>query len=594
MDRQQYNDLRLFKKAKRRVTLVLILSYFALCIWPGAMYFLLGQPIFTRPDQFTVYYLLAMLIEMVIWMLIFFALSSGKPATRYLVILGILCQLGFVAYLIYSAYLQPNYVLVYGLWAALEMVRNAFLLWLNKWLRRSWYAKIFFDKTITLSKSEQRAQERQARRQLNTNQPQPDDYDQPQNGYNDPYAYNDQGGYNRNGSPNDPYDQPDPNSQNYADPYNNGYANQSGYDQPYDPNYNNGYDPNYNQNYDPNYDQNYDPNYNNGYAQDGYDPYDQSGYAQNLNPYPNNGLYSNGGYTDDRYYSPQYNQPDQFDGYDDYADSSDPYNEYSDQDYYSNMDIQSNYQPNQPMGDEIRVQPKAPLDIEGNSLESAKTRHQQEQENRRQLSSKYPRMALRIAACVFGELILFPAIVHIFQNNFVSIDNTNVFALNLMFTQSILSAALWTPAIFFLYLKQPGSKKALVICSVLQVAGMIFGGWMLWQFYKSETIVYSARVFIYFLILEVLRYGILAFVLKPAFKLPEIHRTNEDPYDEFDPDGNLYNNYAFEITEEDPLEEVDEDEETLGDRIKEGSRLIAKSTRKGLKQITGKSTKKKK
>lgn len=132
MDKQQQNDIRLFKKAKRRVAIVLILTYLVISIWPGAVYFLLDQPIFPRPPQFTIYYLLAMIIEMVVWMLIFFALSSGKPATRYLLIIGILAQFGFVGYLIYSVFLLPEYVLVFGLWAALEMVRNALLLWLNK------------------------------------------------------------------------------------------------------------------------------------------------------------------------------------------------------------------------------------------------------------------------------------------------------------------------------------------------------------------------------------------------------------------------------------------------------------------------------
>ncbi len=224
--------------------------------------------------------------------------------------------------------------------------------------------------------------------------------------------------------------------------------------------------------------------------------------------------------------------------------------------------------------------------------------------------------ALHIAICVFGELILFPALVHIFQNHFVSIDNTNVFALNLMFTLSILTAAIWTPVIFFLYLKQPGVKKAIYLSTIVQIVFIGFGGWMLWQFHQSETITYSNKVFLYFIGLELLRYGILFFVpysnkvflyfiglellrygilffvLKPAYNLEEIRKNNSDLGDEFDDLGNPYSNYSFEITEEDPLEDVDEDEQPLGERLKEGSVLIAKATKKGIRQFLDSSKKK--
>ncbi len=117
---------------------------------------------------------------------------------------------------------------------------------------------------------------------------------------------------------------------------------------------------------------------------------------------------------------------------DDYVDD-DPYEQ---QDYYNQADIQSSYlqqdveneeairvQPQIPLDMEgnslesarTRLQPQIPLDMEGNSLESARTRRQLEQEHRRTLSARYPRIALHIAICVFGELILFPALVHIHE-----------------------------------------------------------------------------------------------------------------------------------------------------------------------------------
>ncbi len=46
------------------------------------------------------------------------------------------------------------------------------------------------------------------------------------------------------------------------------------------------------------------------------------------------------------------------------------------------------------------------------------------------------------------------------------------------------------------------------------------------------------------------------------------------------------------FTEEDPLEDVDEDEQPLGERLKEGSVLIAKATKKGIRQFLDSSKKK--
>ncbi len=192
--------------------------------------------------------------------------------------------------------------------------------------------------------------------------------------------------------------------------------------------------------------------------------------------------------------------------------------------------------------------------------------------------------------------------------------------------------AIWTPVIFFLYLKQPGVKKSIYLSTFVQIVFIGFGGWMLWQFHQSETITYSNKVFLYVIGLELLRYGILFFMLKPAYSLEEIRKNNSDlnvefddqgnPYSnysfeiteedpledvdevlkpaysleeirknnsdlnvEFDDQGNPYSNYSFEITEEDPLEDVDEDEQPLGERLKEGSVLIAKATKKGIRQF---------
>lgn len=110
---QYQDDLRLLKKAKRRIQAVLILSYLVICLWPAGMYFLLSQPIFTRPDFFTVLYLLVTLVQMVVWMVIFFAISSGKSWTRHLVLLGCFGEIAFCGWLIYDLTLHPSFIAVY-------------------------------------------------------------------------------------------------------------------------------------------------------------------------------------------------------------------------------------------------------------------------------------------------------------------------------------------------------------------------------------------------------------------------------------------------------------------------------------------------
>ncbi len=567
MTSQYQDDLRLLKKAKRRIHAVLILSYLVICLWPAGMYFLLSQPIFTRPDFFTVLYLLVTLVQMVVWMVIFFAVSGGKPWTRSLVLVGTLCEIAFCGWLIYDLTIHTRFIWVYIAWIVLEMVKNFYLLWLYKWLRTSWWAKIYYDHVITLSESERREQERQeqerqaAKRQRQAAQKQKarqqqsppvyDGYDSRYQGYpqaNPAYGNGQQQGY----SPNNPM----PNG------YGPGYSSQAsqGYGQGYL-----GY-----------------PNNQPSqlYGTNPSDPYNQ---YPAYPPQPANNIPPTGRPLN---YDPNTGQ--YYDAYTGQVVLLSGNNQYSKPDFQPGTSINQNYHPDLPQTNfgaspditsrnqvpdqrqsasssngrkagqqaPVRVAVKSPVDIEGNSHEEAANRRAQEKENRRQLSSKYPRTAIRMAIVVYGELILFPLIVHLFQNNFVSIDNTSVFALNLMFTLCILTAAIWTLPIFYLYLKQPGCKKILWFCLAAQIGVIAFGGYMLKGYYDSDTMPYSMKVFTLFLMLEVIRYGLLVVGIFPAFKLPEIKDTHSASDEDLDADD--YANYEFELVDEqDPNEEDD-------------------------------------
>ena len=615
---QYQDDLRLLKKAKRRIQAVLILSYLVICLWPAGMYFLLSQPIFTRPDFFTVLYLLVTLVQMVVWMVIFFAISSGKSWTRHLVLLGCFLEIAFCGWLIYDLTIHTSFIAVYLVWITLEMVKNFYLLWLYKWLRNSWWSRIFFDHVITLSESERQEQERQAAREQQARKKaakaraqkekanQEEAYASRQNSYSQQgsYAqpnssYSQQAGYRtQNGSP-DGYRNVPQSSYPQNQPQ-QGYGN--GYSSPYPANsQTSGYG-----SQQTGYSQ-YSAQMQNGYGNPNY-PAQNGAYPSNENQVPLEGRPLNFDPSTGQYYDPYTGQiiptgqpaswptpdfqPGMSSANGNYAQPNDPYSNFGSQPDItsrvksapaqsgSNSRQSQNNTPAKPQP--VRVAVKNPVDIEGNSHEEAAARRQKEKENRRQLSSKYPRMAIRMAIVVYGELILFPLIVHLFQNNFVSIDNTSVFALNLMFTLCILTGAIWTLPIFFLYLKQPGCKKILWFCVVAQIGVAIFGGMMLKGFYDSDTVNYSMKVFTLFLMLEVLRYGLLIVGIFPAFKLPEIkdsHSVSDEDLDDED-----LSDYEFELVDEqDPDQDEeyhDEDTDLNDDAPRSGHRILSIFTNK--------------
>lgn len=139
----------------------------------------------------------------------------------------------------------------------------------------------------------------------------------------------------------------------------------------------------------------------------------------------------------------------------------------------------------------------------------------------------YPKLALRLGAVVYGSLIFFPILVQIFQDMFVSTDNQQVFATRLVFTICIITAVLWTIPIFFLYLKEPFSKSCCWICLGLEVIAAVWFGFQLYGYNHSETVQYGWQVFLYLIVLDVVRLALLAWAVWPVFTLPA-PRQDED------------------------------------------------------------------
>lgn len=141
--------------------------------------------------------------------------------------------------------------------------------------------------------------------------------------------------------------------------------------------------------------------------------------------------------------------------------------------------------------------------------------------------TKYNRQAIRTAVTVYGEMILFPMIVHLFDGQFSTYDGRNLFALNLMSTLCILTAAIWTIAIFYMFLKEPGAVKIVKITTVGQVGIILLCLWMLYGYYTG-SVTYSIWVYIKFIGLDIIRNVLLFYGIYPAYSLPVIEPDEED------------------------------------------------------------------
>lgn len=381
---QRKEDLRLLKAARRRVNTMLIVSLIAVCLYPAAMFFVLEQPLFTKPSFFALLYLGSMLVEMAVWICLFAWCSSGQPASRTVFRIAVLGEFAFGLYLLFDMFRQLDYVVVYLAWDILLLVKAAFLWWLCNWMYSNYWARIYFDHVLEVPQS--RRQEKAV----------------------------------------------------------------------------------------------------------------QQAMAQ--------------------------------------AESEKP------------VTIKA-----RPAPDFAGEQPNL------NAAQKQKTRKEKKPLSAKELSARYPRMAIRILAFVVAELIFFPTLLHIFQNSFVSIDNSSVFADNFEFTVSIITTAIWVLPVFFLYLKSPGWKKVFWFTLAAQLVVILFECFVLRR-YSQGPVVYSGKVFLQLGMVELARYAILLFGIAPAFRLPEIkdpHGGKDKPDEPIEDDDVIYE--VIMEPEEDDEEDVVED-----------------------------------
>lgn len=131
------------------------------------------------------------------------------------------------------------------------------------------------------------------------------------------------------------------------------------------------------------------------------------------------------------------------------------------------------------------------------------------------LKTRMQRAAIYLGAAVYGEMFIFPVIVSNFKDFFASTDMKSVFATRDIFILCMASALIWTVAILFLYYASAKSKKVILGC---WVAELVVNAWYIPRFigyYTSGTPAYPLQVFIFFAILDLIRYAFIIMALYP-------------------------------------------------------------------------------
>lgn len=118
-----------------------------------------------------------------------------------------------------------------------------------------------------------------------------------------------------------------------------------------------------------------------------------------------------------------------------------------------------------------------------------------------------PQLSIRLGIIIYGELILFPILIQIFSNLFESMDMQKVFATKDIFMLCIFTAFIWTIPLFYMYYNQKATKKIIACCMIGEFIRILVYLPTFMNYYKSQE--YSLRVFIFFVILDLIRLVIL-------------------------------------------------------------------------------------
>ncbi len=140
----------------------------------------------------------------------------------------------------------------------------------------------------------------------------------------------------------------------------------------------------------------------------------------------------------------------------------------------------------------------------------------------------YKKLAIRLGIVIYVSLGLFPILVQIFHSLFASNDYEHIFANQDLFIACMISAIVWTVPILFLYFNHPRSKLTVKICFAIEFLRIALYCPSFIGYFKSEEVSYSVRVFIFFILLDCIRYIFLFTSIRPIFKLDVPEAVNDD------------------------------------------------------------------
>ena len=118
-----------------------------------------------------------------------------------------------------------------------------------------------------------------------------------------------------------------------------------------------------------------------------------------------------------------------------------------------------------------------------------------------------PQFSIRLGIIIYGELMLFPILIQIFSNLFESLDMHKVFATKDIFMLCIFTAFIWTIPLFYMYYNQKATKKIIACCMLGEIIRIMLYLPKFMGYYQSNE--YSIRVFIFFVIIDIIRVAIL-------------------------------------------------------------------------------------
>lgn len=118
-----------------------------------------------------------------------------------------------------------------------------------------------------------------------------------------------------------------------------------------------------------------------------------------------------------------------------------------------------------------------------------------------------PQLSIRLGIIIYSELMLFPILIQIFSNLFESLDMQKVFATKDIFMLCIFTAFIWTIPLFYMYYNQKATKKIIACCMLGEIIRIMLYLPKFMGYYQSNE--YSIRVFIFFVIIDIIRVAIL-------------------------------------------------------------------------------------